>query len=339
MKELMVTPYAPYRDGIASYSVQEVRSKIAEGAFVEVVSPKPSAAQHNLELGNSTGLRGLAELAEEFDQITVQFYPELLFGTTRNRIGRILVWHRLQKLASSKPVELRVHEITYSSFERSRLERRAAQRVMNSAAAIRVHTKAEKKLLVEALDLDSATVDLVEHGQYFEPIAKLGKRQAREYLNLPQDKKIFACLGFIQAHKGFDKAIAAHSCLDGDGSALYIVGSSRVDAPDLVAYADLLGELAADNPGVEYRRQFLSDYDFDAWLIAADCVVLPYREIWSSGVLERAKLIGTPVIVSAVGGLADQATKNTIVCDSEIQLVKAMASVSEIELVGDNSEK
>jgi hypothetical protein len=41
--------------------------------------------------------------------------------------------------------------------------------------------------------------------------------------------------------------------------------------------------------------------------VASDVVVLPYRNIWSSGVLERALLYERRVIATAVGGLSHQA--------------------------------
>ena len=44
----------------------------------------------------------------------------------------------------------------------------------------------------------------------------------------------------------------------------------------------------------------------------ADTLVLPYREIWSSGVMERAKLFNRVVIAADVGGLGDQAPEGNL---------------------------
>ena len=41
MRILMVTPYAPLRDGIAAYAVQQVAALRAEGNDVEVLSNGP----------------------------------------------------------------------------------------------------------------------------------------------------------------------------------------------------------------------------------------------------------------------------------------------------------
>jgi hypothetical protein len=47
---LVVTPYPPLRDGIASYAVQLVARLRREGNDVTVLSPGPSAAHLHLDL-------------------------------------------------------------------------------------------------------------------------------------------------------------------------------------------------------------------------------------------------------------------------------------------------
>jgi hypothetical protein len=74
---------------------------------------------------------------------------------------------------------------------------------------------------------------------------------------------------------------------------------------------------------------YVSDEQFDVWLVAADLVVLPYRRIWSSGVLERAELYGRPVVATRVGGLADQAPPGTVLVDDDRALVAALRAAVE----------
>ena len=71
----------------------------------------------------------------------------------------------------------------------------------------------------------------------------------------------------------------------------------------------------------------MSDPELDAWIAAADAVVLPYRRSWSSGMLARAHALGTPAIVSAVGGLPEQAGEDDVVFEDDEGLARAMADV------------
>jgi glycosyltransferase involved in cell wall biosynthesis len=106
------------------------------------------------------------------------------------------------------------------------------------------------------------------------------------------------------------------------------VGSVRDSDPSNLAYAERLRRLADATPGVELVDGFLEDWEFDAWIAAADAVVLPYRRSWSSGVLARAQALGTPAIVTAVGGLPEQASRADVVVDDDEQLAVAVREVA-----------
>ena len=320
----MVTPYAPYRDGIAAYSVQEVVQRNKNGEQIEVVSPVPSAAHYHLNLGSFKGATDLVKKARRYDKVIVQFYPELLFGKCSGRIERYLVWKSLRILCSVTSVEFRIHEINYGVFEKNFIERRAAKKALKSAETVFAHTQAETIELTAKLGLRAGVVKLFSHGEYFSSQVKLTKPQARSDLNIDSKKHVFLCIGFIQEHKGFDQAIRAFTELQTSSAELYIVGSTRVDVPELVDYSNALQKLADQSPGCHMKHQFVSDYEFDSWIIAADTVLVPYKEIWSSGVLERSKLHNKKIIASDVGGLGDQADTSTVMFTDHDTLVKAM---------------
>jgi glycosyltransferase involved in cell wall biosynthesis len=106
-----------------------------------------------------------------------------------------------------------------------------------------------------------------------------------------------------------------------------IVGSLRTSSPDNVRSAAELRSLCEATSGVTLLEGYADDERFDAWIAAADRVVLPYTRSWSSGALARAHALGTPAIVSDVGGLREQASAaDTVVTDDE-ELVSAMRTV------------
>ena len=87
--------------------------------------------------------------------------------------------------------------------------------------------------------------------------------------------------------------------------------------------------MAAKNPQIHIEEKFLSDEDFDTWITASDVILIPYREIWSSGVLGRAKLFNKKVIASNVGGLAEQLEDNDILFNTDEELRKIFEDFSE----------
>lgn len=338
MTLLMVTPYPPYRDGIGTYAVQEVRRLRAEGVDVEVLSPVPSAAHHHLALGTLRGVLALAKKARHYERTMIQFSPEMFFGACRGPLERVAVWNGLEVLSQVTTLEIRQHEIEWGPLQRNPAERWAAARALRAADVVSVHTQGEVDRLTEALAVDDGVVTLVEHGRNFVQATSESQSEARAELGLSQHRHQFVAIGFLQEHKGFDRAADAFRAAGLAGQAeLHIVGSVRVNHPDLLAHAKALHRLAATIPGVEVHERYVSDEEFDRWILAADTVVLPYREIWSSSVLERAKLLARPIIAADVGGLGDQAPEGTLFfydAESLAQCLKERAATTAARLDG-----
>lgn len=329
---LVVSPYAPYRDGIAAYAVQEVRWLRAAGDDVEVLSPLPSAAHHHLPLGRVRGNLALLSVARGYDRVIVQYHPALFFGRSSNGPAALLTWALLVVLVRLVPVELRIHETNFGVGRRP--HRLLSRRFLAGAADRTVHTTAEQKRLADESGLAPTQFRLIDHGRSFAAHTSVDKPTARTELGITADAFVFLSIGFLQEHKGFDRALEAFARAGVDAE-YHVVGSARVDAPDIVAHVHHLRALCARIPGAHLHDRYVSDAEFDAWIRAADMVVLPYREIWSSGVIERCALAGTPTIVRRVGGLEDQAGPTTRLVDDDDELVVALrdaAGTSEVDV-------
>ncbi len=327
MKTLMVTPFAPYRDGIATYALQELRRLRADGEVVDVLSPLPSAARWHLRLGGPTGMVQLGNKAAAYERTVLQFGPELLFGSCRSAGHRVAVWTALAAMTRRTALDIRIHEIEYGPLEQNRFERRAARLALDQADRVTVHTEAERVMLNEALGL-GRRIEIVEHGRDFQPAVVIDKKRARAELGLPADQVVFLSIGFLQRHKGFDIAVQAMDSVQSAAAHLHVVGSARVDHPEISNYVDELTMACARQEKATLHRRFVSDVEFDQWLQAADAVVLPYREIWSSGVIERARLFRTPIVASDLAPLRDQAPEGTAFITDSGELAAELESMA-----------
>src|SRR5205085_3047450 len=133
-------------------------------------------------------------------------------------------------------------------------------------------------------------------------------------------------------------ALRAFARLQADGGGagpvtarLDVVGSVRVDEPAYVQHLEELKLLAERTRGATVHAGYVSDEAFDRWLVAANVVVLPYRHIWSSGVIERAALYDRPVIMTKVGGLPAQARPDTVLVEDDDELAQAMAAAAGLD--------
>ena len=313
MRILMVSPYPPKRDGIATYAVQAVAALQAEGHDVEVLSPEPSAAHLHLDFhsGARFGL-ALARRVAAYDLIVVQWHPAFFYRSSEPQ-HRIAVDVALAvAFRRAKRVEVWMHEYEYDDARGSGPRARAARALFRSADSIHFHSETEREQFLEVVPVERFRTTLAEHGASFIRHSQVSREAARASLGLPADETVFLCIGFIQEHKGFDRAIRSFAGLAAAGCRLDIVGSTRLDEPDFVAHLTELERLCAATPGAHLHEGFVSDEAFDRWIIASDVVVLPYRHIWSSGVLERATLYDRPVIATKVGGLAEQAAGRSV---------------------------
>ncbi|HSR23672.1 MAG TPA: glycosyltransferase family 4 protein, partial [Candidatus Eisenbacteria bacterium] len=277
-------------------------------------------------------LRVLA-LSRRADRTLVEFFPDLLFRSLRRR-QFVRQWAAVALLfALGRRVELVVHEAPYRSLRgrtdpRGRIVRAMWRTLVTLPDATFVHTAWERQQLAEATGVDPDRIQVLRHGESFLRRADEDRERARAELGLRPGEFHFLSIGFLQPHKGFDRAIEALARLQGDHARLDVVGSMRVDSPEVEAHVEHLRRLARAIPGVTLHEGYVSDELFDRWIVACDAVVLPYREIWSSGVLERAKLYGRPAIVSDVGGLGDQADPSTRIVRDDDELCTAMAELA-----------
>lgn len=305
---LMVTPYPPLRDGIAAYALQEVAALRAAGNHVEVLSTGPSAAHHHLDLVGPRGALALAKRVRAYDRVIVQFHPDFFYPVPNGARDRAAVSSALLvAFRLARTVEVRVHEIDYRYGRGLTPDVPVNRALWRSVDRIVVHTPHERAEFVAAFGVDRARVVVAEHGQHFARRTRADRDRARRSLGIEPDAYSFLSIGFIQPHKGFDRAVAAFAGLGATGCRFDVVGSVRVEDPAYLAYLAELEALVAATDGTHLHAGFVSDELFDRWIVAADVVVLPYRSIWSSGVLERAALYDRPVIATDVGGLAEQA--------------------------------
>lgn len=325
MKTLMVTPYAPWRDGIANYALQEVARLRATGENVIVCSPEPSAAHFHLDLRSRRGPLALAKRVRDYEKVIIQFHPDM-FTTVRMTPGRVTEQLMGLTLAArlAHRIEVRVHEVDFNRGAAGTRESLWWRRFWSEVDGIELHTETERDRFVDAFKVDPERISLADHGSNFERRANMSRADARRQLGIDPHTFVFLSIGFLQPHKGFDRGLRSFIGTDMPEAELHVVGSVRVNDAAFAEHVAVLHSLADADPRATVHEGYVDDHLFDIWLVACDVVVLPYRHIWSSGVIERAGLYGRPVIATRVGGLEHQAPPNATLVNDDSELQSAM---------------
>ena len=183
------------------------------------------------------------------------------------------------------------------------MHRVARRFVVRVASRIFVHGASVAAIVRDEFGVAPSLLTIVPHGNWIGVYPNtLTRFQARERLGLPQPAHVFLFIGLCKPYKGLDSLIETMSRLE-TGAVLLIAGKFPT-----AAYEKRLRDLAQrlGSGRVRVCPGFIDDADMQVFLNAADTVVLPYREILTSGAAMLAMSFGRPVVAPRMGGLVDQ---------------------------------
>lgn len=169
------------------------------------------------------------------------------------------------------------------------------------------HTNSIKLELMESFNVPGEKIAHIMHGINSKPSTHAQTREsARQVLQIPACRKVLLIFGAIDRYKGTDIMIEALDLLRRDHPDIFLViaGNSTKKAQYLRELNELVGSKGLKN-NVRIEARWIEDDEVDTFFLAADCVVLPYRKIFQSGVPFMAYRFGLPVIASRVGGLPE----------------------------------
>ena len=133
------------------------------------------------------------------------------------------------------------------------------------------------------------------------------KNEARQFLDLPQDKTILLFFGFIRDYKGLDLLMTAYAKTITNHQSpitnllLVVAGEFYNNGAQ---YGELEKELQLEGK-IAWHTDFIPDDKVRYYFSAADLIVQPYKSATQSGVTQIAYHFERPMLVTNVGGLAE----------------------------------
>jgi glycosyltransferase involved in cell wall biosynthesis len=331
---LSVSRHLPAEDGIANYADQLAAALRPERTVTRLGIPFGGGDEVTELWGWLRPLK-LLRRARGFDDVLIQYLP--YYYVRGGWASRVAGYLALGIVARALPATWVVHERDDERPEeigrRGRamfaVEEGARRWLWARAKRLVFHSSWERERFDERFPASGARDErVVDHGSFFTSPVDATRSEARERLGLEPDATILACLGTLSPHKGVDRVIAAARDSGVPGLELHVVGRAIRPMPEVFAHVEELRRLAAETPGVHLHEDYVSDEEFDLWIRAADAVVVGYRSAASSGVVPRVHLLGTTLITSAAGGIAEQARPSDIRFEDQDGLVRAIRLVA-----------
>jgi len=324
-KDLLISTLPPRACGIAAYAGQLIESERRQGREFSTISLETDfdpGADLSLNPASRPDWTGLFRFlfAHRWRRVVLNYTP-YFFRIDTGRPGarfalfKLVLFFRICRWRAEE-FEIIIHEHAVPGT-RNRLERAFDARLLALADRLVFHTDQDRKAFLDLFRPNERTEIVIrDHGLHFRKNYLSDKPAARAELGVAEDALLFVCAGFIQPNKGFDCAVNAFAAAEnlhreGPAALLRIVGDCReANHENVTCKRELLALAESSGADVAVVADFVSDEEFDRWICASDYVVLPYRQIWSSGVAARARLYEKPVLARSLPGLRDQLGEN-----------------------------
>jgi glycosyltransferase involved in cell wall biosynthesis len=311
MKIAFLSPFYPYRGGIAQFS-DSLYESLKKNHEVKAFSfkrqyPKlffPGTSQFVLKDDIKRDVNAVMIL----DSINPLTYKKTAKRIIENKPDLVLISYWMPFFAPSlgcvahslKKKHLKIISILHNVIpHETRLGDRALSKFYMRQSRGFVILNEQSKYDLLSLKPDAKFI-VHPHPLYSHYGNKYDINVAREKLTIPNDKKVVLFFGFIRDYKGLDLLIEAFNELD-DSYLLLIVGEVY---GGFEKYQQLIEKYSLQGR-ISLHKEYVPDADIPLYFSAADVCVLPYRSGTQSGIISIAYHFELPVITTDVGGLKE----------------------------------
>src|SRR5262245_22570450 len=173
---------------------------------------------------------------------------------------------------------------------------------------ILVHTVAMKNEVIADFGIASPRISVIPFGiNNTCPATALRRREARERIGVGQSEKTLLFFGQIAPYKGLEYLIDAFGVVAKSDADYRLIIAGKVKRGHLDYWNAIQSKIAvgAIRSRIIERIEHIPDEEVEIYFKAADVVVIPYVEIFQSGVPFLSYSFGLPVIATDVGSLRD----------------------------------
>jgi D-inositol-3-phosphate glycosyltransferase len=176
-----------------------------------------------------------------------------------------------------------------------------------SVDRIIVHTLKMKEELCACFQISPEKVIIVPHG-INNRVQKKGMTQeeARQRLGISPAAHVVLFFGQIDEYKGIEILLdAAAVLIKEDPSMRLIVAGKPKHGSRYLEKLKIQIERTMPKEHVRFDPRFIPDDEVETFFAGTDCIVLPYRKIFQSGIIFLAYRFGVPIIATDIGSFRE----------------------------------
>lgn len=301
----------------------------SKGVFLDIIgsdeidSPELHSAPNLHFLNFREGQSDNANFVQKVWKLLV-YYAKLIRYAARSRPKMVhILWNYKLELFDrtllmlyfktlGKKVALTAHNVNQArrDSQDSWLNRTTLKIQYRLCDHVFVHTQKMKDELCQVFGMAENAVTVIPY-----PInnafadTELTPAEAKRRLGLREDERAILFLGRIVPYKGIEHLIEAFRLLLADQQTQYrliVAGEPKKGSEEYLHEIQRSVERNFEQGQVILRVQFIPDDEMEVYLKGADVMVLPYKEIFQSGVLFLAYPFGLPVVATDVGSFREE---------------------------------
>ena len=302
---------------------------ISKGAYLDIIG---SDEIDSPELHSTPNLRFLNFRGSQLNNVKfaqklwklIVYYAKLIRYAARSRPKILhILWNNkieffdrtilmLYYKALGKKIALTAHNVNTARRDAkdSWLNRVTLRIQYRLCDQIFVHTQKMKDELCEEFDVAEKAVTVFKYPiNNALPDTELTSAEAKRRLGLRDDERAILFFGRIRPYKGIEYLLDAFRMLLADEQANYrliVAGEPMKGSEEYLHEIEQSVKRDFNQGQVVPKIQFIPDKEMELYLKGADVLVLPYKEIFQSGVLFLAYSFGLPVVATDVGSFRQE---------------------------------
>jgi glycosyltransferase involved in cell wall biosynthesis len=250
---------------------------------------------------NTIDDRMLKQPGNSFDVLHLHWGLEYIWRwRNRGRLSEIiglLGWAKFLRLARRKGVRIvwTAHELAPAESGRW-FDRLGYVMCAHAADLCICHSRHVRTLLVRRFRVNARKVVSIPIGTYFDTVpVPAGRVAASSEFGVSASSRLLVCFGDLRPRKGIEIAVGAMQRL-GNAYELVVAGSSPATVHQ--AWIRDVERSCLATPNIRVRIQRLPDQVLATLLGGADCVLLPYLQIFGSSAFSLCLALGRGVVAS-----------------------------------------
>ncbi|MCT1391447.1 glycosyltransferase [Peribacillus frigoritolerans] len=180
------------------------------------------------------------------------------------------------------------HNLYPHNYKFKHLEKWVRRKILRSCSVVTVAAESIKESLIKEFGIDEGKVHLVHHGHYKGKYPQQNIDYRKKY-NISNDKFIYLFVGAIKPYKGVDLLVEEFLKLEQENVHLIIAGKVYNGMEGIIE--DLRGI-----QNITFDLRFIPDEEIVDLIESSDIVVLPYKNITTSGTAILACSLHKPII-------------------------------------------